>query len=1525
MSELLQAQAQLAKLKETHEKKIKVIVDRRASYLEKYDRTRDKKYLTQYNRNATLRAKLEIKYDAEINLLEEKINNLTIAVEHMDVENFEYNIDNFDGFQAVPSYLRETFNIAVHPEYLKVYDQDFEEEENLLRSFVKLYDALSNSVSLLESSKLVSSVLANAADFRLKLNIFHDNRVKYARQYMIDSGLVKFQDSNTTFYDKINSFTLNNNIYVQNVYLINLSNNILNLRGIEYKNLAIDYDNNGTNWAFKATGTRDVGQPPANSYMIIPQLYDSNFITVGEISYDLHNNTELREIYDIGYIETYEQLTDGVQKTYPFYRHGQDKVIFKIREIGLKNVKNYSYYKNIGNNDKVYTSYPYFNKGYIYHSNDTTDYRLDDVSYEFFKQFEGYVMGANSYALHTFNTNYSVLDESFAANKKLTIVSDMLFAALIGLNNTRDENGHLTNELKYNSEIGAQGSGLDYSLIVVESVQIIRPGKTDEQIKKLVEAQTKKKVYDSKPYKIVNYLVNNDYKPELAEYGYCVAEALIDQIINSTAIFKNTKPNSDFVFDLLNGSIEYTTEKWHYNIKSSNWLLQITNTFANRFVPKELSKRVIGYDIDNNLKCALVYLGVRCKILDSTGNNVIYTFDPLEEHSPGVAGGQRCCFIGILSNDHLYTIDTHAKNILKSHYLFDYTVSDSANLSAQIDGFNNYSIWDDTNLVDRKVMDELQESNFITSKELLELINAYELKNTKLKSSYCMENLDIILPDLLKMRYLPDISSTSSGNLKNINIQIGKNIIKLINRGKDESNVINDFSEIAKIFANERTLSHFNEDSNAFLLSGKKSMINKLFENQYYPVYSCLNEVDEFDYQKMHMDALAQIERIPVCCVFDQPEEYDGHCELSSGFEASSDIQYMFEVTEVPISHKNIILLSKNTMFGNYLNYIHALGCKFKIYYYLIFSQIIDIIPENVILKLRNYFNKYANRDKSEQSDKLENLAKLTANKFAGTLGMHIKSTQTTRYYTSLEDVECCKTSYIPSTLIVDDKIFYSRTTKSRSIYKSGYLPIYNKIITNTACELLKMYDIILINNATPIYCVTDGITIVKGGLDNYKIPNHSFLEKWNGLEFVPAGKYKLKQKDRPLTKYLNCTNNTFDKKQFTGNKLVIFKNLNKIDINLDDLSESSTIEKMSKLTNPMALCAKYPGGGKSTFTLENFPKESTLFITPTLQTRDDIINHKTYPHDALTLLSLFSMTIKREERDRCIATRIINGSSLDRKEYKNIIKYCDIVKTIIFDEVAFYGLGDLSLIYNFVNCLNPNIQIIYCFDERQFKPVNQRLNALLDFNTLYRSIIIGCLARGNVMTFSTVKRSVNEDARVKMEKFCDFIAKCTISDKRLLFEELRKFGIKRLSEMPECEKSRPQYHINYTISSKTYNEKLIKNTMITCKRNSIDLGFKRGTNYRFCAKYTIYDNGKTEDVYVIRRSDGSRFALSSRELNNLFNGVNSSTSHSIQGISIEEEKNIIIHDYTYKHVNNRWLFVSITRARNINNVYFDY
>ena len=44
-------------------------------------------------------------------------------------------------------------------------------------------------------------------------------------------------------------------------------------------------------------------------------------------------------------------------------------------------------------------------------------------------------------------------------------------------------------------------------------------------------------------------------------------------------------------------------------------------------------------------------------------------------------------------------------------------------------------------------------------------------------------------------------------------------------------------------------------------------------------------------------------------------------------------------------------------------------------------------------------------------------------------------------------------------------------------------------------------------------------------------------------------------------------------------------------------------------------------------------------------------------------------------------------------------------------------------------------------------------------------------------------------------------------------------------------------------------------------------------------------------------------------------------TYHSLQGSSVNES--ITIFDYKFKNVNRNWLYVAVTRATDLNNVYF--
>ena len=60
---------------------------------------------------------------------------------------------------------------------------------------------------------------------------------------------------------------------------------------------------------------------------------------------------------------------------------------------------------------------------------------------------------------------------------------------------------------------------------------------------------------------------------------------------------------------------------------------------------------------------------------------------------------------------------------------------------------------------------------------------------------------------------------------------------------------------------------------------------------------------------------------------------------------------------------------------------------------------------------------------------------------------------------------------------------------------------------------------------------------------------------------------------------------------------------------------------------------------------------------------------------------------------------------------------------------------------------------------------------------------------------------------------------------------------------------------------------------------------------------------------------------LNLKQIENNFIHSYCNTCHSLQGSSIK--KPITIHEWNFKHVSRKWLYTSITRATELDNVYF--
>ena len=79
--------------------------------------------------------------------------------------------------------------------------------------------------------------------------------------------------------------------------------------------------------------------------------------------------------------------------------------------------------------------------------------------------------------------------------------------------------------------------------------------------------------------------------------------------------------------------------------------------------------------------------------------------------------------------------------------------------------------------------------------------------------------------------------------------------------------------------------------------------------------------------------------------------------------------------------------------------------------------------------------------------------------------------------------------------------------------------------------------------------------------------------------------------------------------------------------------------------------------------------------------------------------------------------------------------------------------------------------------------------------------------------------------------------------------------------------------------------------------------------------------NVVNDSITIVDSSTGSEYTLNIKFIRSNFIFNYCGTCHSYQGISIDESMTIF--DYKYHFVNRRWLWTAITRATDLNNVWF--
>ena len=317
---------------------------------------------------------------------------------------------------------------------------------------------------------------------------------------------------------------------------------------------------------------------------------------------------------------------------------------------------------------------------------------------------------------------------------------------------------------------------------------------------------------------------------------------------------------------------------------------------------------------------------------------------------------------------------------------------------------------------------------------------------------------------------------------------------------------------------------------------------------------------------------------------------------------------------------------------------------------------------------------------------------------------------------------------------------------------------------------------------------------------------------------------------------------------------------------------------------------ALFPGCGKSHACkhMETLGY-NVLFVCPT---NELMRNYK----NGITINKLFGMGISDDEKLKAFDTSEFN--------------------VIVFDEIYLHDIRKLSKIKKF--CLNnPNKIIIATGDTCQIEPITELSNQK-DYDIYANECV------NNIFNVDVILKIPK---RIKGEEQIKFIANLRIDifsntedvNKRL--EMIKKFKFKTTN------KTFTPNNIAYfnstckKVSNNIRNQENRKNEYeigegLICKERTVIKPNVLNVNSKFVITKVCDNTVTIKDSY-----NSKIYSLPTEIIRKKIQFNYCSTCHSFQGSSIEGD--MIIYDWKSKRADNKWLWTAITRATNLDNVYF--
>jgi hypothetical protein len=668
------------------------------------------------------------------------------------------------------------------------------------------------------------------------------------------------------------------------------------------------------------------------------------------------------------------------------------------------------------------------------------------------------------------------------------------------------------------------------------------------------------------------------------------------------------------------------------------------------------------------------------------------------------------------------------------------------------------------------------------------------------------------------------------------------------------------------------------------------------------PIVTRLNKNEKFgdfleiDINRSYTSNMLELDYIPVFSIFDEVFELPAQSNSAvnaQGLVIKSDSFYLIECFNC-----DMVLLNRRFDFviGELLNYVNEFAKNIK---YKILGVCTPYKKISIGDTLRNKIKEIYN-DTTISKQIKKNLVNIL-------YGICNKTRDKKQLGKVFLDEDEAKTNGIYFDIKVNETMnAYVVVKQTAQNLNSGFLPVGRIILDKQRIKIHKMITTLQVNDIETYGIRTDAL-YVENLPNKYSVKMNELkiqrsLESWkinNGeIDYNSIGSLKISKKSNPNLSYKIfyddnpeiCVYPDIEPVELPNNDFKELKDENQM--TNKSVIESKRFEEFNKLfdTNLTIVKGVVGGSGKTYSILKYYElkKKKVLFVSPYNMLCDDL---KKKNVQSITLYKLLGKSLE----------------SFDKKE--GITKAYDIkgIHAIHFEEIYLYSLGEITWILNFIrNPVNRHIKFSSAGDEFQLKPINDSSN----FDETYHNFMIHSMFK-NCILLKTSKRVTDENEQKQMLNISNELKK-NISGK-LSIEELKSLGIK-FKSLKDAKKEvsfLTSKHVSYLkqtteeINEFIHNAKNIGKYFIgQILLGTGKFGTKPNREYKvksiLTQKFEVENyNGKVK-AYDIKKMDCFKYNYAN-------------TCHSYQGMSLGDS--IYIHNYNFNRVDNRWLYVAITRC----------